>query len=74
MASRSERSAISRCLNLSISEEVEFEAGEEASLISMLKVSEAVMKVLSGKVPEVDEICPEILKALGIVVVWSSSQ
>ncbi len=39
----------------------------EASPISLPEVSEIAKKLLSSKVPGVDAICPEILKALDIV-------
>ena len=54
-------------------------SGEEAgpgdsgmgSLISGAKVTEVVKKLLAGRVPEVDEICPELLKALDVVgLLW----
>ncbi len=51
-------------------EEAEPEDSGEASLISLAEVSEVVKKLLSGKAPGVDEIHPEMLKALDIV--WLS--
>jgi len=48
-------------------EEAESEDSGEASPISLAEVAEVVKKILSGKVPCVDEIHPEMLKALDIV-------
>ncbi len=69
-------------LNASSVEEAEFEDSGEASPISLAEVAEVVKKLLSGKVPGVDEIHPEMLNALDIVglswltrlfsVVWRS--
>ena len=52
------------------------------SLISGAEVTRVVKKLLAGRVPEVDEICPEFLKALDVVrlswltrlcnIAWSS--
>ncbi len=44
-----------------------FENLGEASSVSLAEVSKVVMKLLSGKAPGVDEIRPEMLKALNIV-------
>jgi len=52
-------------------EEAEFEDSGEASPISLVEVTEAVKKLFSGKAPGVDEIRPEMLKAL-VNVVWRS--
>ncbi len=57
-------------LNLTnTSSAVEAESGDfrENSSISLAEVAEAVKNLHSSKVPGVDEICPEILKALDVV-------
>ncbi|XP_028445741.1 nuclear factor 7, ovary [Perca flavescens] len=56
--------------NMSSVEEVEW---GEASSISMAEVSEVVKKLFSSKVPGVDEITPEMLKALDIVRMYTLS-
>ena len=48
-------------------EEAESEDSGDVSSIRLAEVSEAVKKLRSGKAPGVDEICPEMLKALDIV-------
>ena len=48
-------------------EEAVFKDSRGASSISLVEVAEVVKKLLSGKSPEVDEIRPEMLKALDIV-------
>ena len=53
--------------NTSSGEEAESEASGEAPPIFLAKVTEVVKQLFSGKVPGVDEICPEMLKALDIV-------
>ena len=53
--------------NTSSVEEAESEDSGEASSMHLAEVSQAVKKLLSGKVPGVDEIHPEMLKALDIV-------
>ena len=53
--------------NTSSVEEADSEDSGEVSSICLAEVSESVEKLLSGKVPGVDEICPEMLKALDIV-------
>jgi len=52
---------------MSSEEEAESEDSGEASPISLAEVMEVVKKLFSGKVPGVDEIRPEMLKALDIV-------
>ena len=52
---------------MSPEEEGEFEDSGKASLMSLAEFSEVVKKLLIGKVPGVDEIHPEIAKALNIV-------
>ncbi|KAK0153318.1 putative RNA-directed DNA polymerase from transposon X-element [Merluccius polli] len=45
------------------------------SLISGAEVAEVVRKLLGGRAPGVDEVCPEFLKALDVVdcsIVWTS--
>ena len=53
--------------NTSSVEDAVFEHSGGALSISLAEVAEVVKKLLSGKAPGVDEICPEILKALDIV-------
>ncbi len=50
--------------NTSSLEEAAFEDSEEVSPIFLAEVSKVVKKLLSGKAPHVDEIHPELLKAL----------
>ena len=53
--------------NTSSGEEAEYEASREAPPISLAEVAEVVKQLFSGKAPGVDEIRPEMLKALDIV-------
>ena len=53
--------------NTSSGEEAESEASGEAPPISLAEVAEVVKQLFSGKAPGVDEIRPEMLKALDIV-------
>ena len=46
--------------------EAELEDDGGSSLISLGEVTEVVKQLHSGKAPGVDEICPEMLKALGV--------
>jgi len=48
-------------------EEAESEESGEAPPISLAEVPEVFKKLFSGKMPGVNEICPEMLKALDIV-------
>ncbi|XP_051929449.1 uncharacterized protein LOC127605710 [Hippocampus zosterae] len=48
-------------------EEAEYGDSEVGSPISVVKVTDVVKKLLGGKAPGVDEICPEFLKALDVV-------
>ena len=52
--------------NMPSGEEAETEASGEASPISLPEVAEVVQQLFSGKAPGVDEIRPEMLKALDI--------
>ena len=57
--------------NTSSGEEAESEASGEAPLISLAEVTEVVKQLFSGKAPGVDEIRPEMLKALDSVgLLW----
>ncbi|KAK3539613.1 hypothetical protein QTP70_010573 [Hemibagrus guttatus] len=53
-----------RCLRR---EEPEAEDSEVDSFITQAEVTEVVQKLLGGKAPGVDEICPEYLKSLDVV-------
>jgi len=53
--------------NTSSEEEAESEDSGEVPPISLAGVAEIVTKLFSGKAPRVDEILPEMLKALDIV-------
>ena len=53
--------------NMPSGKEAESEASGEAPLISLAEVGEVVKQLFSGKVPSVEEIHPEMLKALDIV-------
>lgn len=50
--------------NTSSSQQVAPKDSGEDSFISLEEITEIVKKLVSGKAPGVDEICPEMLKAL----------
>ena len=53
--------------DMSFVEEAEAEGSEVDSSITQAEVTEVVKKLLGGKAPGVDEICPEYLKSLDVV-------